>query len=157
MDETTKTIIDRITIRHLKPVTLPRGERCTLFYDCIQLTPNDLARLAADATGDLPESTFEIAIGLAYAGIYFAAAVAGGAKVGILTADGRLAGPDVRGKKIVLVDDVVHTGGSLQRAEQIVRDAGGKVVGYACIIDRSNGKFGSTGTPLWSAYQTVME
>ena len=37
-----------------------------------------------------------------------------------------------------------------------IRSLGGAVVGFACIVDRSDGKVGSDKQPLWSAYQTDM-
>lgn len=157
MDETTKAIIERITRRHVQPITVGQGEQCTVFYNCIELTPNELTRLAADATGDLSESTYDVAVGIAYTGIFFAAAIAGGSQVAILRDDKRISGPDLTGKRVVIVDDVAHSGRSLLAAEKLVTDAGAVVVGYVCIIDRSNGSFGSEQKPLWSAYQTIME
>ena len=156
MDETTKAIIDGITVRYAKPTKIPSGDLCTVFYDCIQLSPADLARLAAEATGDLAEGTFDVTLGLAYTGILFASAVAGGRQVSILTTENKIFGIDVKGKKVVIVDDVVHSGKRLLEATKLVEQAGGIVSGYACIIDRSLGKFGTPSRPLWSAYQTDM-
>ena len=156
MDETTKAIIDSITVRYSKPTKIPSGDLCTVFYDCIQLSPADLARLAAEATGDLHEGTFEVALGLAYTGILFASAVAGGKQVSMLTTDNKIYGVDVKGKKVVIVDDVVHSGKRLLEATKLVEQAGGIVAGYACIIDRSLRKFGTPSRPLWSAHQTDM-
>ena len=157
MDETSKAIIDKITVRYAKPTTIVSGHRSTIFFDCIRLSPADLARLAAEATGDLPDGQFDIALGIAYTGILYASAVAGGKEVAILATDNSIFGPSVKGKRVVIVDDVVHSGGRMQSAQLAVEASGGKVVGYACIIDRSNGKFGSAATPLWSAYQAPME
>lgn len=156
MDETTRSIIDRITIVNPEPVRIYSGHVCKVFYDCIQLSPNDLARLAAQATGHLPEGAFDLALGLAYSGIFFAAAVAAGRQVGILQKDALICGPSITGKSIVIVDDVVHSGRHLINAERIAHSAGAKVIGYACIIDRSNGSIGEQNRPLWSAFQTTM-
>ena len=84
MDETTKGIIERIAIRFPKPTRIPSGQVCSVFYDCYQLTPNDLARLSAFAVGHLDHDAFDVAVGVAYSGILFAASVAGGRKVAIL-------------------------------------------------------------------------
>ncbi len=161
MDETTKVVIDRITIKFERPTRIPSGQVASVFYDCFQLAPSELARLAADAVGDLDHDAFDYAVGLAYSGILFAAAVAGGRKVGILQKDGQLFGPDLRGKKVVIVDDVVHTGRHLLEAAKKVQAEGGEVVGYVCIIDRSprgelSGAAHPLGVPLWSAYQSEM-
>lgn len=161
MDETTKAAIERIVIKFEKPTRIPSGQLASVFYDCFQLVPSELARLAADAIGDLDHEMFDVAVGLAYSGILYAAAVAGGRKVVILQKDGKLFGPTVQGKRVVIVDDVVHTGHRLTEAAQMVEAAGAEVVGYVCIIDRSSGELGHpamlAGKPLWSAFQAEME
>jgi orotate phosphoribosyltransferase len=165
MDETTKKVIDRISVVYPKPTKIPTGQTCSVFYDCFQLSPSDLARLAADAVGDVDHDSFDIVVGLAYSGILYAAAVAGGKKVGILQKDGQFFGPPLKGLRVILADDVVHSGGRLRDAAAKVTAAGGTLVGCACIIDRSGGKFQSgivseqngSSTPLWSAFQTDMD
>jgi orotate phosphoribosyltransferase len=156
MDETTKAIIDQITIRFAKPTRISSGEVVSVFYDCFQLTPNDYARLAAHALGHLEHDAFDIAVGLAYSGILYAAAVAGGRKVVIMQKDGHFFGPDMRGQRVVIADDVVHTGRHLANAAERVTAQGGIVVGFACLIDRSRGK-AKLPAQLWSAMQTEME
>lgn len=154
MDETTRGIIERIRVVCDKPVLLPDGQECKVFYDCARLSPNDLSRLAAEATGDVEEHVFDMVVGVAYAGILFAASIAGGRSVSILQADGQLWGGSVRGRKVLIVDDVIFSGARVQRAAKRVADLGGSVVGYACIVDRSDGKLGA---PLWSAYEARVE
>ena len=165
MDETTKKVIDRISVTYAKPTQIPTGQVCSVFYDCFQLSPSDLARLAAEAVGDVDHDTFDMVVGLAYSGILYAAAVAGGKKVGIIQKDGQFFGPPLKGLRVVIADDVVHSGGRIREAAGKVVAAGGEVVGFACIIDRSGGTF-HTGRisdqkgeskPLWSAFQTDME
>jgi len=162
MDETTKAIIERVSIRFPKPSRIPSGHMCSIFFDCFQLTPSDHARLAADAVGHLDHDAFDVAVGIAYSGILYSAAVAGGRKVVILQKDGKFFGPDLRGRKVVIVDDVVFSGNHLIEAAHKVEAEGGTVVGYACIVDRSGGKFSVESTsplkkPLWSAFQADME
>lgn len=163
MEDTTKSIIERIAIRFPKPTRIPTGQVCSVFYDCFQLAPNELARLAADAVGHLDHDTFDMVLGIAYSGILFGAAVAGGRKVAILQKDGRIFGPDLKGQRVVIADDVVQMGARMRNAAALVREEGGIVVGFACIIDRSKGNFecGSEKEadkkPLWSAFQTDME
>jgi len=165
MDETTKKIIDKISVTYPKPTQIPTGQTCSVFYDCFQLSPSDLARLAADAVGDVDHDTFDIVVGLAYSGILFAASVAGGKKVSILQKDGQLFGPSLIGLRVIIADDVVHAAGRMREAARKVGAAGGTVIGFACIVDRSGGKFAAglpsenNGElrPLWSAFQTDME
>jgi orotate phosphoribosyltransferase len=165
MDDTTKRIIERISVSYPTPTRIPTGQVCSVFYDCFQLTPSELARLAADAVGHLDHDTFEMVVGLAYSGILYASAVAGGKRVGILQKDGQIFGPDMRGLRIIVADDVVYRGGRLREATAKIEALGATVVGYACIVDRSGGTAGqqiSLGPgrnplPLWSAFQTDME
>lgn len=156
MDETTKSIIARITTSYPTPQRIPSGQESSTYYNCSLLNPNELARLAAEAVGDLSEDAFDVAVGLAYRGILFAAAIAGGRDVAILQTDGKFTGPELRGKRVLIVDDVVYTGSRLYSAEQSLTAAGAKVVGYACIIDRSDGAVGSKDRPAFSAFQTNM-
>ena len=155
-DETTKKIIERITINYNQPTKLPSGHVSKVFFDCMMLTPNDLARLAAQATGDLDQDFFDLALGNAYGGLFFAAAVAGGRACAILQKDGLIRGPSLKGKKVIVVDDVVHSGNNLTNAKNIAQAQGALVVAYACIVDRSDGQFGSKELPLFSAFKTGM-
>jgi orotate phosphoribosyltransferase len=157
MDETTRAIIERVTVTFPKPTRIPTGQVCSIFYDTFQLSPSDLARLAGIAVGHLNHDDFDVAVGLSYSGILYSAAVAGGKKVTILQKDGQFFGPDLKGLKVVVVDDVVHSGGRLRDATQKVQAEGGTVVGYACIVDRSNGNLPGLPLPLWSAFQSEME
>ncbi len=157
MDETTTSIIKRITVNYNDPKDIHNGHKVCVYYDCLKLTPNELARLAADGLGDLESDAFDVALGIAYHGINFANAVAGGREVAILQKDNLICGPDIKSKKVIIVDDVVHTGKRMLAAEKIALDSGAEVVGYACIVDRSENKPVQLKKPLWSAYQTIME
>lgn len=161
MDDTTRASVEKVTVRFDKPTRISSGQLVSVFYDCYQLTPSQLARLAADAIGDMPHEFFDVAIGLAYSGILYAAAVAGGRQVAIIQKDGKLFGPDIKGRKVLIVDDVAHTGEHLLKAARIVEERGAEVVGFVCIIDRSEGALTSVSSalnaPMWSAFQTNME
>lgn len=45
-----------------------------------------------------------------------------------------------KNSKVLIVEDVITTGKSSLECSQLVDKAGAKIVGYACIIDRSNEK-----------------
>jgi len=51
----------------------------------------------------------------------------------------QIEGPDVAGRKVVVVEDTTTTGGSPIAAVEAVRAAGGEVVGVATIVDRATG------------------
>ncbi|MFH0882438.1 MAG: orotate phosphoribosyltransferase [bacterium] len=50
-------------------------------------------------------------------------------------------GFDVRGKRVLLVEDIVTTGGSVLKTAEAVRQAGGEVVAFAILVNRSSGRF----------------
>ncbi len=51
----------------------------------------------------------------------------------------RIEGTPVEGKSVVVVDDVVTTGGSTLEAIAAVREAGGRVAGIIVVVDRDEG------------------
>lgn len=58
------------------------------------------------------------------------------------------------GANVLVVEDVVTTGKSSLEAYACIRDAGAKIVGEACLIDRSNGTAeAGLGVPLISLIQ----
>lgn len=48
-------------------------------------------------------------------------------------------GPFRAGDRVVVVEDVITTGASAQRAIRAVRDAGGSVIGVLAVVDREEG------------------
>lgn len=61
-----------------------------------------------------------------------------------------------RDEKVLVCEDVVTTGGSVQEVIDLVRAFGGEVVGVFCIVDRSAGK-ANFGVPLVSTLQLAPE
>jgi len=51
----------------------------------------------------------------------------------------RIEGPDVTGRRVLVVEDTTTTGASPLAAVQALRDAGADVVGVATIVDRGTG------------------
>ncbi len=50
-------------------------------------------------------------------------------------------GFQVAGRRVLLVEDIVSTGSSVLKAAEAVKAAGGEVVAYAILVDRSSGRF----------------
>lgn len=48
----------------------------------------------------------------------------------------RIEGPDVKGKRVLAVEDTSTTGGSVMTAVEALREAGAEVVGVAVIVER---------------------
>lgn len=60
------------------------------------------------------------------------------------------------GEKVLVVEDVVTRGGRVQETIEIVRNAGGRVVGVAMIVDRSGGA-ADFGVPQFSLLRLEVE
>ena len=54
-----------------------------------------------------------------------------------------------QGAKVLVVEDVITTGGSVKETIEVVKAHGGEVVGVASLVDRSGGKV-DLGYPLYS-------
>ncbi|MGW2225561.1 orotate phosphoribosyltransferase [Streptomyces formicae] len=68
----------------------------------------------------------------------------------------RVEGPDIKGRRVLVVEDTSTTGGSPLTAVEAVREAGAEVVGVATIVDRATGAgekiTESAGVPYRFAY-----
>lgn len=56
------------------------------------------------------------------------------------------------GQRVLIVEDVITTGGSVKECIKLARDYGGAVIGAACVVDRSKGK-ADLGVPFVSLVQ----
>ena len=67
----------------------------------------------------------------------------------------RIEGPDIAGRKVVVVEDTSTTGGSAITAIDAAREAGADVVGAVVIVDRATGaqeKIEALGVPYHSLF-----
>ncbi|MFD8121440.1 phosphoribosyltransferase family protein, partial [Streptomyces albidoflavus] len=68
----------------------------------------------------------------------------------------RVEGPDIKGRRVLVVEDTSTTGGSPLTAVEAAREAGAEVVAVATIVDRATGageKIAETaGVPYLYAY-----
>jgi len=66
----------------------------------------------------------------------------------------RIEGPDVKGKKVLAVEDTSTTGGSVLTAVEALKEAGAIVVGVAVIVERgAKERVESVGLKYLAAYQ----
>jgi orotate phosphoribosyltransferase len=66
----------------------------------------------------------------------------------------RIEGPDVKGRKVLAVEDTSTTGGSVLTAVEALKEAGAIVVGVAVIVERgAKAKVESAGFKYLAAYQ----
>lgn len=67
----------------------------------------------------------------------------------------RIEGPDIVGRRVVVVEDTSTTGGSVATAVEAVREAGAEVRGVAVLVDRDTGareKIEALGVPYHYLY-----
>lgn len=127
--------------------TLRSGQVSTEYFDkyLFESDPALLARVVAQMEPLLPEGT-ELLGGLELGGVPIATVLA--ARTGLPTLFVRkeaktygtcklAEGPDVAGRRITLVEDVITTGGAVRDATRVLREAGAVVDTVVCAIDRS--------------------
>jgi orotate phosphoribosyltransferase len=135
--------------------TLASGKKATYYLDCRKVTLDSAgALLVAQGIlellgGDLPDAVGGMAIGAdpITAAVITTAAANGKSLSGFIVrkeAKGHGKGRDVEGpvsagQSVVIVEDVVTTGGSSLKAIEKVEAAGLKVLGVIAIIDRLEG------------------
>ena len=61
-----------------------------------------------------------------------------------------------KGAKVLVVEDVVTTGGSVREVMDIVANSEAEVVGVCVVVDRSGGKI-AFGVPFFAAYETEIQ
>lgn len=68
----------------------------------------------------------------------------------------RIEGPDVKGRRVLAVEDTSTTGGSVLTAVEALQEAGATVVGVAVIVERAAGPaIEAKGLPYLYAYNLV--
>lgn len=109
----------------------------------------DLAeKLAQEIAKNIPSNLkIDLVIGPALGGIIIAYELARTLKVRGIFAEREEGKMTLRrgfsithGEKVLICEDVVTTGGSALEVGNLVKNLGGEVVGYACIVDRSGSK-----------------
>jgi len=127
--------------------TLRSGQVSHEYFDkyLFESDPVLLARVADEMVGLVPEGT-ELLGGLELGGIPIVTAIA--ARTGLPALFVRkkakeygtcklAEGPDVAGRRVTLVEDVITTGGAVRDAARALREAGATVEVVVCAIDRS--------------------
>jgi len=145
-DETLAADIDA-ACRLTGEFTLRSGQVSDTYFDkyLFEARPELLERVAAQMVPLLPEGT-ELLGGLELGGVPIATMVS--AKTGIPAlfirksakeyGTAKLAeGPDFKGRRVTLIEDVITSGGAVRDATHALREAGAIVETVVCAIDRS--------------------
>ncbi|ABL83851.1 MULTISPECIES: orotate phosphoribosyltransferase [unclassified Nocardioides] len=146
LDATLAADIDAVC-RLTGQFTLRSGQQATEYFDkyLFEADPQLLLRVAREMVGLLPDGT-DLLGGLELGGVPIATMVS--------SLTGRPAlyvrkkakeygtcklaeGPDVAGRRVTLIEDVITTGGAVRDATRALRAAGAEVDVVVCAIDRS--------------------
>ena len=127
--------------------TLRSGQVSSEYFDkyLFEADPVLLRRVAEQMVGLVPDGT-ELLGGLELGGVPIATVLSGQTGLPALFVrkkakeygTSKLAeGPDVSGRRVTLVEDVITTGGAVRDATRALRDLGAVVEVVVCAIDRS--------------------
>jgi orotate phosphoribosyltransferase len=127
--------------------TLRSGQAATEYFDkyLFESDPALLGRVADAMLGLVPVGT-ELLGGLELGGVPIVTALSARTGLPALFVRKRAKeygtcklaeGPDVAGRRVTLVEDVIPTGGAVRDATRALRDAGAVVEVVVCAIDRS--------------------
>jgi orotate phosphoribosyltransferase len=127
--------------------TLRSGQVSHEYFDkyLFESDPTLLARVADEMVGLVPEGT-ELLGGLELGGIPIVTALSARTLLPALFVRKKAKeygtcklaeGPDVAGRRVTLVEDVITTGGAVRDAARALRDLGATVEVVVCAIDRS--------------------
>jgi orotate phosphoribosyltransferase len=133
---------------------LTSGRHSDTYIQCARVLehPRITNRLAAEAAARLPEGAqVDLVASPAVGGILFGFAVAAALDVPLIFSE-RVDGAMVfrrsfevpHGARVLVVEDVVTTGGSVKEVCDLVKEQGGEVLGVVSLIDRG-------GTPIFDA------
>jgi len=128
---------------------LNSGKHSNKYIQCAKIFqhPDISAEISKDLAEKYDGYDIDIVIGPAVGGIILAYEVARQLEVSALFAEREKGVMTLRrgfeikpGSKVLVVEDVITTGGSVKEVIDVVRSAGGEVVGVAGVVDRSGSK-----------------
>ncbi|MDD3705723.1 MAG: orotate phosphoribosyltransferase [Clostridiaceae bacterium] len=128
---------------------LTSGKHSNKYMQCAKIFqhPDISSEISKDLAEKYDSYEIDIVIGPAVGGIILAYEVARQLEVRALFAERENGVMTLRrgfeikpGSRVLVVEDVITTGGSVKEVIDVVRSAGGEVVGVAGVVDRSGGK-----------------
>ncbi|HYE80601.1 MAG TPA: orotate phosphoribosyltransferase [Clostridia bacterium] len=128
---------------------LTSGKHSNRYMQCAKIFqhPDISAEISKALAEKYDGYDIDIVIGPAIGGIILAYEVARQLEVRALFAERENGAMTLRrgfeikpGSRVLVVEDVITTGGSVKEVIEVVRKVGGEVVGVASVVDRSGGK-----------------
>ncbi|WP_066638800.1 orotate phosphoribosyltransferase [Desulfolucanica intricata] len=128
---------------------LTSGRHSNQYFQCAQVLqyPRHCETLCKELAGRFKDLGIETVVGPAVGGItvsYEMARILGARSLFTERENGSMIlrrGFNVRpGEKVLVVEDVITTGGSVKEVIDLIRNAGAEVVGAGVLVDRSNGQ-----------------
>jgi orotate phosphoribosyltransferase len=142
-------ILEKTGVLQTGHFLLTSGKHSNKYMQCAKIFqhPDISTEISKDLAEKYDGYDIDIVIGPAIGGIILAYEVARQLEVMALFAERengvmtlRRGFEIKRGSKVLVVEDVITTGGSVKEVIDVVRSAGGEVVGVASVVDRSGGK-----------------
>ena len=138
--------------------TLRSGQVSTTYFDkyLFEADPELLREVAAAAVRLIPPGT-EVLAGLELGGVPVATALslATGLPAAFVRKEAKkygtaklAEGAEIAGRRVLIVEDIVTTGGQVVLSARDLRERGASLVGALCVIDRSNGDHKLAGEDL---------
>ena len=144
---------------------LTSGRHSNRYMQCAKLFqyPEYSEMICKDLAGRFAGQKIDLVVGPAVGGIIMSYEMARQFNVpnifaerenGAMTLRRGFSSPE--GAKVLVVEDVVTTGGSVREVMDIVAEAKAEVVGVCVVVDRSGGKI-DFGVPFEAAYETEIQ
>lgn len=144
---------------------LTSGRHSNRYFQCAQVLqhPEHCGKLCAELARRFAGKQVETVVGPAMGGIIVSYEVARGVGARSIFAERENGTMSLRrgftirpGEKVLVVEDVITTGGSVAEVIELVRRSGGEVVGVGVLVNRSGGK-ADLGLPIEALLETSVE
>jgi orotate phosphoribosyltransferase len=142
-------ILEKTGVLQTGHFLLTSGKHSNKYMQCAKIFqhPDISAGISKALAEKYDDYEIDIVIGPAIGGIILAYEVARQLEVRALFAERENGAMTLRrgfeikpGSRVLVVEDVITTGGSVKEVIELVRAVGGEVVGVASVVDRSGGK-----------------
>jgi orotate phosphoribosyltransferase len=128
---------------------LTSGLHSPQYFQCAKVLqyPEHLEQLSAEIARAFAEDRIDVVISPAIGGVVVGTEVGRVLRARTLFAERKEGKMELRrgfelsaGERVLVVEDVTTTGGSVREVIALAKQAGATVVGVGCIVDRSNGR-----------------